>query len=310
MTSRAFHRFLPCLLAAALLIAATSPGTAITLFSDDFGPKPLESWTPSPLGQSSHWDGSAGTAAWDGSGHTQLVAGDPLWADYTVSASFRLQVEQNHPGGLRGRVDPATGAGYAAWLYPTEGVIKLFRATAWNIDTSGLTLLDQAGVGTIAANVFHTLELTFDGDDISVAFNGTPVITATDSTLSAGAVALDVSNKAIEWDDVEVSDGSTVLFADDFSPRPLRRWTASPLGLASNWDASTGAAAYDGGGHTQLWAGDPQWDDYTVETKFRVTNSTAYPGGIRGRLDTATGGSYAAWVYPGQGKIKLWRHSV
>ena len=310
MRSRVFHRFLSYLGAAALLAAAALPATATTLFSDDFGPKPLEAWTPSPLGQASHWDGSTGTAAWDGSGHTQLVAGDPLWADYTVSASFRLVVAQNYPGGLRGRIDPETGAGYAAWIYPTEGVIKLFRATAWNIDTSGLTLLDQASVGTIAANVFHTLELEFDGSQISVAFNGTPVIVATDSTLSAGVVALDVSNKAIEWDDVEVADGSTVLFADDFSPRPLRRWTASPLGLATNWDASTGVAAYNGGGHTQLWAGDPEWDDYTVETKFRVTNSTDYPGGIRGRLDTATGGSYAAWVYPGQGKIKLWRNSV
>jgi hypothetical protein len=106
MRSSAFQRFLPCLLAVAFLATASVPATAATLFSDDFGPKPLEAWTPSPLGQSSHWDGSAGTAAWDGSGHTQLVAGDPLWADYTLGASFRLDVEQNHPGGLRGRSTP------------------------------------------------------------------------------------------------------------------------------------------------------------------------------------------------------------
>ena len=45
----------------------------------------------------------------------------------------------DYPGGIRGRIDVNTGAGYAAWLYPTEGVIKLFRTTAWHIDTSGLT---------------------------------------------------------------------------------------------------------------------------------------------------------------------------
>ena len=170
------HRFLPCLLAAALLATAPSPGTATTLFNEDFGPKPLDSWTPSPLGQESHWSAASGTAAWDGSGHTQLYAGSPQWTDYTVSAQFRLQVEQNYPGGLRGRIDPATGAGYAAWIYPTEGVIKLFRATAWHIDTSGLTLLAQASVGSITASVFHTLALTFDGSQISVALDGTPVI--------------------------------------------------------------------------------------------------------------------------------------
>lgn len=309
MKSRAFHLFLSFVSAVGLL-AAAAPLPAATLFSDDFGPKPLEAWALSPLGPSSHWDGSAGTAAWDGSGHTQLVAGDPLWSDYTLSARFRLAVEQNYPGGLRGRIDPATGAGYAAWLYPTEGVVKLFRTTAWHIDTSGLTLLAQASVGSISANVFHTLELTFDGSQISVDLDSTNVIQTTDTALTAGIVALDVSNQPIEWDDVEVSDGTAVLFADDFSPRPLRRWTASPLGLATHWDASAGVAAYDGGGHTQLWAGDPLWADYRVETKFRVTNAADYPGGLRGRLDTATGGSYAAWVYPGQGKIKLWRNSV
>lgn len=128
--------------------------------------------------------------------------------------------------------------------------------------------------------------------------------------LTAGAVALDVSNQPITFDDVAVTSGATTLLSDDFSPRPLRNWTASPLGLANNWDASAGVAAYNGGGHTQLHAGSSAWTDYTVEAKVRVTNPNDYPGGIRGRLDTATGGSYAAWIYPGQGKIKLWRHSV
>ncbi len=51
----------------------------------------------------------------------------------------------------------------------------------------------------------------------------------------------------------------TTLFSDDFGPKPLAGWQASPLGLLSNWDASSGAAAYDGGGHTQLVAGSASW---------------------------------------------------
>src|SRR6185295_3423919 len=45
-----------------------------------------------------------------------------------------------------------------------------------------------------------------DGSNISVAFNGTTVIQVTDTVLTAGAVALDVSNQPIEFDDVLVTD--------------------------------------------------------------------------------------------------------
>ena len=310
MVSRTFQRLVAagCLAASVLLLPSAL--AASTLFNDDFGAKPLGSWTPSPLGLASHWSGAAGTAAYDGGGHTQLWAGSGSWTDYTLEAKFKLSNGNDFPGGIRGRVNPATGAGYAVWIYPAEGVVKLFRSVAWNIDTAGLTLITQASVGTIAPSVFHTLDLTFSGSQITVALDGTTAISTTDSTLTAGAVALDVSNQPIEFDDVLVTAGGSTLFSDDFSPRPLRNWTASPLGLLSNWDASTGVAAYNGGGHTQLWAGSASWTDYTVESKFRLANGSNYPGGIRGRVDTTTGAGYAAWIYPGDGVIKLWRSAA
>ncbi len=310
MKSRPFVRVFPVLVAVAWVGSGLPLAAQTLLFSDDFGPKPLASWTPSPLGLSTNWSAASGAAVYNGSGHTQLHAGDAAWTDYRFEVAVKLDNGSNYPGGIRGRVDPDTGAGYAAWLYPGSGEVRLYRATAWNIDTSGLTLLGQASIGTITTGVFHELALDFDGDDISVEWNGTPVIAVTDSTLAEGKVALDVSNQPLSFDDAAVTDGSGTLFADDFSPRPLRRWTVSPLGLGGGWDGSAGAAAYDGGGHTQLWAGNPSWTDYTVEAKVRVANAADYPGGIRGRLDTSTGGSYAAWIYPGAGKIKLWRHSV
>ncbi len=289
-----------------VLAVAAQP---VTLFSDDFGPKPLGAWQASPLGLVSNWDASSGSAAYNGGGHTQLYAGSGSWTDYRFQVKVRVDQAQDYPGGIRGRVNLTTGEGYAAWLYPGQNLVKLFRSTAWHIDTSGLTQLGQASV-SIPASTDHTLALVFQGSQISVEFNGTTVIQTTDSTLTAGAVALDVSNKPITFDDVAVTSGSTSLLADDFSPKPLRNWTASPLGLASNWDGSSGAAAYNGGGHTQLYAGSSSWTDYTFETKVRVTNAADFPGGIRGRVNTTTGGSYAAWIYPGQGKIKLWRNSV
>jgi Domain of Unknown Function (DUF1080) len=299
----------------ALLVLATTvgalPATAqTTLFSDDFGPKPLAAWKPSPLGLFGNWNASLGAAVYNGGGHTQLYAGSPSWTDYTVQAKFKVDTGNNYPGGLRGRVSTTTGASYAAWVYPGSSVIKLIRSAAWHIDDPGFAILAEAPVGVITPGVFHTLAITFAGSQISVVYNGATVIQVTDTTLAAGAVALDVSNQPITFDDVAVTAGATTLFSEGFGPKPLHHWTASPLGLAGNWDASTGVASYNGGGHTQLYAGDPAWTDYTLQAKVRVANPTDFPGGIRGRLDTATGGSYAAWIYPGQGRIKLWRHSV
>lgn len=303
-------KFRSPLLALLLLLGALPAAAQTTLFSDDFGPKPLAAWKVSPLGLLSNWSASSGAAVYNGGGHAQLYAGSSSWTDYTVQAQFKVDTASNYPGGLRGRVNTGTGASYAAWVYPGSSVIKLIRSAAWHIDDPGFAILAEAPVGVITPGVFHTLAITFSGSQVSVVYNGTTVIQVTDTALASGAVALDVSNQPITFDDVTVTSGSTTLFSEDFGPKPLANWTASPLGLASNWDASSGAASYNGGGHTQLYAGDPAWTDYTVSAKVRVTNAADYPGGLRGRLDTATGGSYAAWIYPGQGKIKLWRNSV
>jgi hypothetical protein len=292
-------------LALALLVCL-SASAQVPLFNDDFSGNPLGAWTSSPLGLGSNWSGAGGMAAYNGGGHTQLVAGSAAWSDYTVETKFRLATANNYPGGLRGRVNLSTGAAYAAWVYPGDGVVKLFRTSTWHIDTSSV-LLAQASVGTIPASVWNTLAIDFDGTAIAVSLNATTVITTTDATLASGGIAFDVSNQPIEFDDVLVTDGATTLFTEDFSPNPLRHWTASPLGLATNWTATSGVASYNGGGHTQLFAGDDEWTDYTVEAKFRVPNAQNYPGGIRGRVNVANGESYAAWIYPGDGVIKLFR---
>ncbi|HWZ42268.1 MAG TPA: Ig-like domain-containing protein [Candidatus Saccharimonadales bacterium] len=465
-------------------------------FADDFNGGSLSNWTASPLGLLGNWSASNHAADYNGGGHTQIYAGSSSWADYTVEAKFQLFSGNNYPGGLRGRVNLSTGTSYAAWLYPGSSQIKLFRTGGWNIDSPGLVMLQQATVSSMAANVFHRLDLSFSGAQITVSYDGTVVITATDSTLSAGAIALDVSNQHIQFEDVLVThpvvdttpptvsmaapaagatvsgtvsvtasasddvgvagvqflldgaalgaevtvapytvswntagssngahtlsarardaagntataanvsvtvsnsaagpptitrvsatsgstsgstsgggqldviganltgatvtigakaapalsglaDGSritvsipagsagsadvvvssssgqatlaggytyldpaAILFVDDFNSGSLGNWTASPLGLFGNWSASNHAADYNGGGHTQIYAGSSSWSDYTVETKFQLFSGSNYPGGLRGRVNLSTGTSYAAWLYPGSSQIKLFR---
>src|SRR5262249_37679812 len=91
---------------------------------------------------------------------------------------------------------------------------------------------------------------------------------------------------------------SSILFQDSFNNGSLSNWTASPLGLFANWTSSADLADYNGGGHTQIYAGSSSWTDYTVETKFNVSTTNNYPGGLRGRVNTSSGAGYEAWILP------------
>ncbi|HEV2992305.1 MAG TPA: family 16 glycoside hydrolase [Candidatus Angelobacter sp.] len=174
------------------------------LFEDPFNSASLTNWTPSPLGLFTGWTPTQDAADYNGGGHTQIFAGSSSWTDYTVEVQFKVFAAGNYPGGLRGRVNPVTGAGYEAWVLPASNLIVLYRTAAWNIDTPGLTLLGTASV-TVPAHTFNNLKLSFSGTQISVIYNGAAVITVNDSAFPSGAIALDVSNQHIQFDDVLVT---------------------------------------------------------------------------------------------------------
>ena len=175
------------------------------LFQDSFNSAALTAWTPSPLGLFGNWTAAQDLADYNGSGHTQIYAGSSSWTNYTVESRFNLFTMGNYPGGLRGRVNTSTGAGYEAWILPGSRTIILYRTTGWSIDSPGLTALGQATVSNMDPNVFHTVKLTFSGTQITVSYDASNVIQVTDATLGNGAVALDVSNQHIQFEDVIVT---------------------------------------------------------------------------------------------------------
>jgi hypothetical protein len=368
----------------------TAPGTV--LLSDNFNDGNFDGWLVSPLGNGIGWSVVNSALTYNGGGHTQLYRGDTGWTDYTFEVSVRLGTLTNWPGGVRGRVNPLTGAGYAVWLYPGNSQIVLFRATGWNIDSPGLTQLASASMAFDTANA-HRLRMSFQETQIRIYWDGVLVLSATDSASANGVVALDVSNQAITYDDVSVvfgtplsvsgvsptfgpvtggtavtltgsgftagttvtfggtlassvtvtsdvsltamtpaqpagpadvvvSNGSgtitlaaaftyatagTLLMGDDFSDGDFSGWQVSPLGRAAGWSAATGALTYDGGGHTQLSRGDAAWTDYTFDVAVRLGTLSNWPGGVRARVNPATGAGYAVWLYPGSGQIVLYR---
>lgn len=177
------------------------------LLSSNFDNGTTEGWVNSPLGLSAGWSVVSQSLQYNGGGQTQLYVGNSAWTDYTFQADIKLASLNDYPGGIRGRVNPSTGAAYTVWLYPAEGLIRLYRTTAWNID-AGFVQLGQATVVFDALN-FHTVALTFQGTTIQVSYDGKSVITATDSNYSSGMVALDVSNRVVNFDNVLVTSSTT-----------------------------------------------------------------------------------------------------
>jgi hypothetical protein len=462
-------------------------------------------WIISPMGMGNGWSVSNGVYSYSGLGLSQSCAGNSAWTNYQFDAGIKLSNLSNWPGGVRARVNPSTGAGYAVWLYPGSGKAILYSVPQWSINSSGLAQLAQANLSFDATNT-HDLRMVFNGSLISVYWDGTFLMSATDSTYTTGFVCLDADNQPISYSNISVAgaqsavtldpispsslvfnalpgsspgpqtinvsaggasttwgassnvswmtvaastsltpgtvtisvnptgmpEGSyagavtvsapgasnspvtvpvtlaiktavlsvtpssltffgavglnpnpqtiqvanlgtgnlnwtasdttswlglspvsgaapaaitvspststtgtgtftdtvsvasgdvangpgtvpvtmqvgSLLFSDNFNSLPDGNWTISPLGFASGWSFVNGTYAYNGGGHTQSYAGSNSWTDYTVATDFQLSSLNDYPGGLRGRVNTSTGASYGVWVYPAERVLRLFR---
>jgi hypothetical protein len=177
------------------------------LFSDNFGSGTASNWSISPLGNASGWSVANGSYSYNGQGATESWAGVDSWTDYTVAADFQLSSLNDYPGGLRGRLNTSTGASYGVWIYPQEGILKLYRISQWYID-SGYLLLAQSQPLPFNVTSRHNLRLSFSGSQIQVYYDNVLAIQATDSTYTQGAIALDVSNQPIAFSNVQVIGGS------------------------------------------------------------------------------------------------------
>jgi len=120
------------------------------------------------------------------------------WTDYSVQAQIKF-APNAYGGGLGGRLNPATGEHYAAWVYPrySAGAGKLLRLVKFTSWTSWVLL---AETNIFLDLEFHSLKLSFNGQQITVAFDGQPVVAATDSTLSAGGIAAEMWTDATPYE--------------------------------------------------------------------------------------------------------------
>jgi hypothetical protein len=134
------------------------------------------------------------------------------WADYTVSARIGFPTNAGYGGGIGGRLNPISGAHYAAWVYPgssTGGAfIELIKFSGWTTwSGTPMQKVTLPNVGT----AMHTVAMTMNGNNINISFDGTTLINVTDNNFgalppfTAGGISVDMYAYSLLVDDVTVT---------------------------------------------------------------------------------------------------------
>lgn len=160
-----------------------------TLFCDYFATSSPATWAT----QSGDWTVSDGKFCGEPSslfsyGFTCVATN---WTDYSVQGQIKFPAHA-YGGGLGGRLNPTTGAHYAAWIYPEgsaggSNLLRLVKFTNWETWTS----LQQVRLPAVGTNA-HTLKLSFAGNRITAHFDGFEVASVTDNSLTAGGITADM----------------------------------------------------------------------------------------------------------------------
>jgi hypothetical protein len=196
--------------------------TNAIVLSDDFGTDwidPLLPWTR----QQGTWTVAnsvlQGTTA--PSESYAFVYYNAGWTDYTEEGRIQFPAGA-FGGGISGRVNPATGARYSAWVYPDgssggSNVLKLIKFSNWTT----WALMQQVSLPSVGTG-WHTLKTVFNGSRIRVYYDDTQVIDVTDSV------------------DMATDLTSYVMSADDIIVRSLPQYGNSGTLLSSAFDGGTG----------------------------------------------------------------------
>ena len=168
-------------------VTVTPSGTGGVLFSDNFSAG-LAPWI-AELGTWTVANGALnGSSPLNSSGYAYYNTNG--WSNYTVQASIRFSMT-NGPwaGGIGGRLNPTTGAHYAAWVYPEgsgggSAVIKLVKWEGWT--TWSGTPMAQASLPGVGTN-WHTVALAFQGTNLTVSYDGVQEISVTDNDFDSVA---------------------------------------------------------------------------------------------------------------------------
>jgi hypothetical protein len=223
-----------------------------TLFFDDFtretDPGPLSPW----IVQSGLWTVTGGVLN-GGTNELQnyeFVYVTNNWTDYSVQAQVQFSTTNAWGGGIGGRLDPTTGAHYAAWIYPEgspggSNVLDLVKYNDW----TSWTVMEQVSLPGVGTN-WHSVELAFQGSQITVYYDNTnQVLSVTDDgsfngqgAYTNGGISVDMWTEYVTYtmsvDNVIVSQIVKTDQTITFDPLANKTYGDAPFTLAAS--ASSG----------------------------------------------------------------------
>jgi|HigsolmetaAR201D_1030396.scaffolds.fasta_scaffold03893_2 hypothetical protein len=172
---------------------APSLSGATVLVSEAFdGKTTLDTWqvldTAEPLEGPSIWEVSNGrllqVSAFNGSplqAPSAIVTGDTTWKNYSVNAAA-----YNSGNDQFGLVARASSAGFYLFSLRPVGAQPALLIERYDAANGSFTLLASADQGGFELKRWYQLRLQVQGDTLTAFVDGTPVLSAKDTTLTQG----------------------------------------------------------------------------------------------------------------------------
>lgn len=230
--SKKSYRLLASFLCLCFIVPFTflDSATAGTLYSHNFDDGQAAGWVKTSGSWSVVQDNGNYVYSQTSSNEGRTSAGSQAWTDYTVEAQVKID---NFNGTNRtyvaGRYQDGNNF-YAASLYNSGGGMLELRKKVSGSSTT-LATTNYA----LSTGVWYTVKLILSGTSISMYVNNQLVLTASDSSLTSGAVGLITYKTAAKFDNVIVSDSATTPTptpttspAPTATPAPTPTPTTSP----------------------------------------------------------------------------------
>ncbi len=184
----------------------------------------------------------------------------------------------------------------ASPLVAVGGNYIVTEGAALSVAAPGVLVNDSGGNGSLTALLVSgpaNGSLTLNSDGSFLYTPGTSFVGQDSFSYKASDGSGDLSAAAVV--SILVTPAGD-LFSDDFPGTSLSPWTVEEGTWTVANEALNGSSAVDTLGYAYLGT---NWTNYTVQAsvRFSMTNGP-WGGGIGGRLNTATGAHYGAWVYP------------